>query len=125
MVTNGISGAMSTPSVTTTPADLTPAKPEAANTTPAASKTESLEPKHDSVELTKTALAKSLKLSGQTVSQIALTMGLDVKTVNSYLGVSTKAATSTPLPPTAIAPQAAKVAASGTAIPTTTETSKG
>jgi len=123
MVTNGISGTASTPSVTTTPADLTPAKPEAAKT-PAASKPETLEPKHDSVELTKTALAKSLKLSGQTVSQIALTMGLDVKTVNSYLGVSTKAATGTPLPPTTIAPQA-KLTASGTAIPTTTKTSKG
>lgn len=124
MVTNGISGATSTPSVTTTPADLTPAKPEAANT-PAASKPESLEPKHDSVELTKTALAKSLKLSGQTVSQIALTMGLDVKTVNGYLGVSTKAANSTPLPSTTIAPQAKLTASPSTAIPTTTETSKG
>lgn len=62
------------------------------------------------VTLTGKALAKSLKLSGQTPAQIAVTMGLDVKTVDSYLGLSTKTASATPAP----AP-AAKQAATTTA----------
>jgi hypothetical protein len=105
MQVNGVS----TPSVTTTPAAVTPPKPEA-TTTPAETKSAAILPKHDTVELTGVALAKSLKLSGQNVAQIALKMGLDVKTVNSYLGVKT--ATTTPVP-TTVAPQA-KQAATGT-----------
>lgn len=88
---NGISGN----TVATQHAALTPTIPEAV-TTPAASKPEATQPKHDTVELTGTALAKSLKLAGQTPAQIALKMGLDVKTVDSYLGV--KPATTTPTP---------------------------
>ena len=42
--------------------------------------------KPDTVELSKTAQVKSLKRSGETVTQIAQGMGIDVKTVNSYLG---------------------------------------
>ncbi|MDR3580993.1 MAG: hypothetical protein P4L44_13615 [Oryzomonas sp.] len=123
MVTNGISGTASTPSVTTAPSDLTPATPGAA-TTPTAAKPETFQPKHDTVELTGTALAKSLKLAGQTPAQIALKMGLDVKTVNGYLGITTKATTATLPPPTTVAPQV-KQSASGTATPATTKTSKG
>jgi predicted flap endonuclease-1-like 5' DNA nuclease len=124
MVTNGISGSASTPSATTTTAGLTPSTPEAA-TTPAASNPETLPPKHDTVELTGTALAKSLKMAGQTPAQIALKMGLDVKTVDGYLGVATKAATTATLPPPiTVAPQVEQ-ATSGTATPAATNTSQG
>ena len=74
---NGISGNASPPPVATTPTALTPPKPEA------------VQPKHDTVQLSGTALAKSLKQSGQTTAQIAQRMGMDVKTINGYLGVST------------------------------------
>jgi hypothetical protein len=85
-----------------------------------------LQPKHDTVELTGTALAKSLKLAGQTPAQIALKMGLDVKTVDGFLGITAKATTATLPPSTTIAPQV-KQSASGTATatPATTKTSKG
>jgi len=54
------------------------------------------------VKLTGTALAKSLKLAGQNPAQIALNMGIDVKTVDSYLSI--KVATATPTPVAAPAP---------------------
>ncbi len=102
-------------------ATLTPTKPEVASTpvasTSAASKPEATQPKHDTVELTGPALAKSLKLAGQTPSQIALKMGLDVKTVNGYLGTSTKAATSTPAPSTNSALQVEQAAPNTAATP--------
>jgi hypothetical protein len=91
MQVNGVS----TASVTTTPAAITPPKPEA-TTTPTVTKSAAIQPKHDTVELTGAALAKSLKLSGQNVAQIALKMGLDAKTINSYLSI--KVATPTPAP---------------------------
>jgi len=97
MEINGISGNVSTPPVAKTPAALTPTKPEA------------IPPQHDSVHLTGTALVKSLKQSGLTVAQIAQKMGLDVKTVDGYLGIATKAATTTPTPPTT-APQVKQAA---------------
>jgi hypothetical protein len=59
-------------------------------------------PKHDSVTLTGTALAKSLKLAGQNAAQIAQKMGIDIKTVDGYLSI--KVVT----PPTISAPPAAK-----------------
>ena len=46
----------------------------------------------DTVKLSGKALAHSLKQQGQTVAQIARAMHLDVKTVDGYLGISTKAA---------------------------------
>ena len=52
---------------------------------------------HYTVELSGAALAKSLKLAGQNPSQIALKMGLNIKTVDSYLGISMQ--TSTPTAP--------------------------
>jgi hypothetical protein len=93
--------------IATVQAAITPPKPEA-TTTPAATKTEAIPSKPYTVELTGTALAKSLKLSGQNPVQIALKMGLDIKTVNSYLNIVV--ATSTPAPATP-APAATPTAA--------------
>lgn len=45
-------------------------------------------PKSDSVKLSGTARAKSLKLQGLTPAQIAAQMGLDIKTVDGYLGIT-------------------------------------
>jgi hypothetical protein len=45
-------------------------------------------PKGDSVELSGTAIAKSLKLQGLSQNQIASQMGLDLKTVDGYLGIA-------------------------------------
>ena len=42
--------------------------------------------KADSVELSLTAQIRSLKLQGQSLSQIAIALGLDTSTVASYLG---------------------------------------
>ena len=42
--------------------------------------------KEDSVELSLTAQIRSLNLQGQSLGQIALYLGLDTKTVASYLG---------------------------------------
>ena len=101
---------VSTPSVSITLGALTPTKPEAA-TTPAATKAAQIPQQHDTVELTGTALAKSLKLSGQTPAQIALKMGLDIKTVDSYLSI--KAAASAPAP----APQVKQTTTTATTAP--------
>ncbi|HEY4744823.1 MAG TPA: hypothetical protein VIH45_09220, partial [Desulfuromonadaceae bacterium] len=71
-----------------------------------------VKPQHDTVELTGAALAKSLKLAGQTAAQIALKMGLDVKIVDSYLGVKAPTtAPTTPVPtPAASQPKASETA---------------
>jgi len=45
----------------------------------------------DTVELSGSALAQSLKTRGFSVEQIALQMGVDVSTVSSYLKITTKA----------------------------------
>jgi hypothetical protein len=45
-------------------------------------------PKRDTVKLSGTARAKSLKLQGLTPPQIAAQMGLDQNTIDSYLGIS-------------------------------------
>jgi len=96
MAIEGINGNVSNPVATTTTA-ITPPKPEGASA-PDATKTTSIPPQHDTIELTGTALAKSLKLSGQSVAQIAQKMGLDAKTVNQFLGISTITATPTASP---------------------------
>jgi hypothetical protein len=92
-----VANAVTTPSVATTPAALTPAQHEAA-TTPTATNSNATEAKPYTVKLTGVALAKSLKLSGQTPSQIALKMGLSTKTVDQYLGATPKAATQATTP---------------------------
>jgi hypothetical protein len=51
-----------------------------------APKSARVQPKGDTVELSKTAQIRLLKHQGETVEQIAARLGLDVKTVNSYLG---------------------------------------
>jgi DNA-binding NarL/FixJ family response regulator len=93
MEINGIPSNASTPPVATKPAALTPTK---SKETP---------PQHDTVTLSGAALAKSLKQSGLTAAQIALKMHLSVETVDQYLGIATKAVTTTSPPPTTPAPQ--------------------
>ena len=82
------------------------------------SKTTTPLPKHDEVKLTGTALAKSLKLSGQTAAQIAQSMSTDIKTVDSYLGLQAPATAATPAP----APQAATAQAATTTTPAKVDT---
>ncbi|KAA0891401.1 hypothetical protein [Oryzomonas rubra] len=108
---NGISGNVVSPQTQGTA--LTPA----ASAAPAASTPEPSQPQHDTVELTGTALAKSLKLAGQSPAQIALKMGVDVKTVDSYLNI--KATTATPAPQASPAPQTQQVAQTTAAAPQT------
>lgn len=108
-------------SVSTTQAALTPQKPEVP-TTPTTVKTATVPPQHDTVELTGAALAKSLKLAGQKPAQIALKMGIDVKTVDQYLSIKT--ATAAPAAPTPAAvhapvPGAKQAAATTAAAPQT------
>ncbi len=72
-----------------------------------AAKTDHIEPpkaaaKHDFVEITPTALAKSMKEEGQTPAQIALKMNLPIATVNDYLDIQ--------VPPAATAPVLKKAA---------------
>jgi hypothetical protein len=66
------------------------------------------QPQHDTVKLTGTALAKSLKLAGQNPAQIALKLGLDLKTVDSYLNIKVAA---NKLPPAVPAPTTTPVTA--------------
>ena len=109
MSVNGISGA--TPTLTTTPAAVTPPKP-AATTAP--------QSKPYTVKLTGTALAKSLKLAGQNPSQIAQKMGVDIKTIDNYLNIKVATATpapTTPVPTPAPAPQAKQAATDTAATP--------
>lgn len=58
-----------------------------------------VQPKGETVELSKTAQARLLKHQGETVAQIALSLGLDAKTVNSYLGSTTAPKQSAPIAP--------------------------
>ena len=97
MALKGISGNVSS-QITTAQTVITPPKPEAATPTP--EKKQTTKTPAYTVELTGTALAKSLKFAGQTPAQIATKMGIDVKTVDSYLSI--KATTPAPAP----APQA-------------------
>jgi hypothetical protein len=76
----GVSNNISTPVV------IAPTKPEA-TTAPAPAKTETPPNPPYVVDLTGTALAKSMKLQGQTPEQISVAMGVDIKTVDSYLNV--------------------------------------
>jgi len=59
--------------------------------------------RHDTVQLSDTARAKSLQLEGNTPVEIAHIMGADIKSVNGYL----KALVQTPVYLTAAAAQAA------------------
>ena len=81
---------------------------------PVPEKTQTVKTPAYTVELTGTALAKSLKLAGQNPAQIALKMGIDVKTVDQYLSIKVATATPTPAP---VTPAPAKQA---TPAPTTT-----
>lgn len=99
---------------------IAPPKPEA-TATPAPAKTAATSSKPYVVELTGTALAKSLKLAGQNPTQIALKMGIDVKTVDSYLSIKVATATPTPVAQTP-APEAKQAAAPAPA--TTAEEAK-
>ena len=105
MAVSGISG--NVPSVGTQPTPaVDPVKTNQVD--PTTAKSTSITPKHDTVKLTGTALAKSLKLSGQTAAQIAQKMSIPIATVDSYLGVPVPVTTTTPPPKavTAAPPQA-------------------
>jgi hypothetical protein len=69
-----------------------------ATTIPAPAKTETPPNPPYIVDLTGTALAKSFKLQGQSLEQISVAMGLDIKTVDSYLGVQPTEPTLIPAP---------------------------
>lgn len=75
---NGIGNNISTTAV------IAPTKPETASTAVKA-KTETPSNPPYIVELTAAAIAKSMELQGLTSKQISSSMGLDVKTVDSYL----------------------------------------
>ncbi len=81
-VSGGTAGSMAprpvaTPSTATVPAE----KPTTAVDMP-----KTIQGKGDTVELSLTAQIRNLKLQGQSLNQIAFALGLDTKTVASYLG---------------------------------------
>jgi hypothetical protein len=78
-VTGSSSQAVATQQQNTSPAATVPTQEQA---TP--------QPGVDTVKLSGAALARSLKQQGQTVAQIALAMHLDVKSVDNFLGITTK-----------------------------------
>jgi|GEM_PF-6177891 len=75
---NGIGNNISTTAV------IAPTKPETTSTAVKA-KTETPPNPPYIVDLTATAIAKSMELQGLTSKQISSSMGLDIKTVDSYL----------------------------------------
>jgi len=118
-IMSGISGVATNIS---TPVVIAPTKPEA--TTPAPAKTEAPPNPPYIVDLTGTALAKSLKLQGHTPEQISVSMGLDIKTIDSYLNVKPSEPTLIPAPaqtPATPADLTPSTSASSTT-PTTTTT---
>lgn len=88
-ILNSISGSSSQPVVQQP-------NPAPVETTP---KQAPVQPGHDTVKLSGAALARSLKQQGQSVAQIALAMHLDANSVDSYLGVTAKAAAPAPQAP--------------------------
>jgi len=113
MSINPVSGNAQQPlSSATTGATAPVAQPQSASQ----QSTTVVAPQHDSVKLTGAALAKSLKLGGMTPKQIAQKMGLDLKTVDGYLGVNaTTTVAVTPVAKTAVAAASAASQTSGAA----------
>ena len=110
MAINPIATNVGSPSPVATPATSSPA--------PAATKRQPVAPEQppvavqssqDSVQLSGAALARSLKIAGQTPTQIAMKMGIDIKTVDNYLSTTPAA--------TASASGAQQIAAQGAATP--------
>jgi hypothetical protein len=93
-IMSGISGIANNPP---TPVVTAPTKPEATNA-PTPAKTEAAPNPPYIVDLTGTALAKSLKLQGHSPEQISVSMGLDIKTIDSYLNVKASEPTLIPAP---------------------------
>jgi hypothetical protein len=120
MAISGISGNIPSIGTQPTPA-VEPAKTNQVDLSTA--KSTSTPPKHDSVKLTGTALAKSLKLAGQTPAQIAQKMGVPIATVDSYLSIKAPVTPPPPAPKAAAAPQTATTpqAASASAVKTATK----
>ena len=75
-------------------------------------------PKGDTVRLSASAQAKSLKLIGETPAQISTAMSIDVKTVDGYLGVTV------PTPPVATTPASTSVALPAPAASTSAATAR-
>ena len=108
MAINPIATNVGSPSPVATPATSSPA--------PASTKRQPVAPEQppvavqspqDSVQLSGAALARSLKIAGQTPTQIAMKMGIDIKTVDNYLSTT----------PAATASGAQQIAAQGAATP--------
>ncbi len=79
------------------PQVVAPVKADTASVvTPA--KTEAIPNPPYVVDLSGSALAKSMKLQGQTTAQISVAMGLDVKTIDNYLRVKPEELTLIPAP---------------------------
>ncbi len=105
----------------TAPVVVTQSKP-VATAAPAPTKSETPPNPPYVVDLTGTALAKSLQLQGQTPTQISVSMGLDIKTVDSYLSVQPSEPTLIPAPaqtPATPANLTPSTSASSTTSPTT------
>ena len=121
---SGISGINNLPA----PAVITPPTINA-TTTPASAKIETPPNPPYIVDLTGTALAKSMKLQGQTPEQISVAMGLDIKTVDGYLNVPPSEPTLIPAPaptpatPADLIPSTAASLTTSPAIPTPTKPS--
>lgn len=93
MAIEGINGSTLS-QIATSQTAATTSKPEVATSTQ--EKTKTVATPAYTVELTGPALAKSMKLAGQNPAQIALKMGVDIKTIDNYLNI--KVATKTPTP---------------------------
>jgi len=93
-------------------------EPKTAQADSSASPKTTVQPKKETVEISKAAKARLLKNKGETVVEIAISLNLDTKTVNSYLesNVATKqtAATSPQVKQTAAAAHDVKHSAPST-----------
>ena len=81
-VSGGTAGSMASRPVPAPSATAAPAE----KSTMAMDLPKTIQRKEDSVELSLTAQIRNLKLQGQSLNQIAFALGLDTKTVASYLG---------------------------------------
>lgn len=97
MAINPIAATVGSPAPVVTPATSSPASTSTARRQPVAPEQPPVAVKspQDSVQLSGAALARSLKIAGQTPTQIAIKMGIDIKMVNSYLGTTPTATAST------------------------------
>jgi len=75
-------------------------------------------PEEDTVKLSASAQAETLHQAGQSISSIASSLGTDISTVDSYLGITVAAAVPLAAAPSVHVAHAAKVAPAATTEPT-------